>query len=77
MKLPAGRIPKYISASSPKGLPRLMLQKQMSLGYGLNWFDIQKSGKLWFAWFLDNDDITLHNVEEKIGELTNDKDIKG
>lgn len=77
MKLPVGRIPKFISASSPKGLQRLMLKKQVSLGYGLNWFDIQKSGRLWFAWYLDNDDIDMHNVEERIGELTNDKDIKG
>lgn len=54
-----------------------MLRKQMSLGYGLNWFDIQKDGKKWVAWYVDNDDITLHNVEEKIGELTDDRNIKG
>ena len=67
MKIPVGRIPKYIVASSPKGLQRLMLQTQAKLGYGVNFFDIQSKGKQWFAWYYDNEDITLHNVEEKLG----------
>lgn len=67
MKIPVGRIPKYIVASSPKGLQRLMLNTQAKLGYGVKWFDIQSKGKQWYAWYYDNDDITLHNVEAKIG----------
>lgn len=67
MKIPVGRIPKYIASSSPKGLQRLMLITQTKLGYGVKWFDIQKQGKQWYAWYYDNDDITLHNVEAKLG----------
>lgn len=44
-----------------------MLQTQAKLGYGVNWFDIQKDGKKWIAFFYDNDDIDLHNVEERLG----------
>lgn len=67
MKRPVGRIPKYISASSPKGLQRLMLKTQAKLAYGVDFFDIQYANKKWFAWYIDNDDITLYNVEEKLG----------
>jgi hypothetical protein len=70
MKIPVGRIPKYITASSPKGLQRLMLLLQSRLGYGVNFFDIQFVKKEWIAWYYDNDDITLHNVEEKLGNTS-------
>jgi len=66
MRIPVGRIPKYIAASSPKGLQRLMLQTQAKLGYGVEWTAIQYSNKQWVAWFIDQDDITLLNVEEKL-----------
>lgn len=66
MKQPVGRIPKYITASDPKGLQRLMLRTQAKLGYGVHFFDIQNVSNKWYAWYIDNDDITLHNVGEKI-----------
>lgn len=70
MKIPVGRIPKYITSGSPKGLRRSMLKVQAQLGYGVKWFDIQKDGKKFIAWYYDNEDITLHNIEEKVnGEL--------
>lgn len=67
MKIPIGRIPKFLSASSPKGLQRLMLITQVKLGYGVNWFDISKDGSKWIVWYIDNNDIDMHNVEERIG----------
>ena len=70
MKKPVGRIPKYITASSPKGLQRLMLLLQSRLGYGVHFFDIQFVKKEWIAWYYDNDDITLYNVEEKLGNTS-------
>lgn len=70
MKKSVGKIPKFITAASPKGLQRSMLKMQVALGYGVHWFDIQFVGKVWFAWYYDNDDITLHNVEEKLGDTS-------
>jgi hypothetical protein len=72
MRKPVGRIPKFISAASAPGLQRFMLQTQSKLGYGVEFFDIQfiqKQNK-WFAWFYDNDDINLHNIEERLGNST-------
>ena len=66
MKVPVGRIPKYLTASNPKGLQRLMLRQQVKLGYGVNYFDIQFANGKWFAWFIDNDDVNLHNLEDKL-----------
>lgn len=76
MKIPVGRIPKYISASSPQGLQRIMLQVQSNLGYGVEFKGYQetvleyKDGKAkrtkYSAWYYDNDNITLHNVEAKL-----------
>ena len=43
-----------------------MLQVQSRLGYGVEWFDIQHDKKQWIAWYIDQDDITLLNVEEKL-----------
>jgi hypothetical protein len=68
MKVPVGRIPKYISAVSERSLQRIMLQTQIRLGYGVNWFDIKKNGKKWYAWYYDNNDINIHNIEEKIAD---------
>lgn len=45
-----------------------MLQTQIRLGYGVNWFDIKKNGKKWYAWYYDNNDINIHNIEEKIAD---------
>ena len=70
MKIPSGRIPKFITASSPQGLRRLMLSVQTKLGYGVQFFDIQSVDKKWFAWYYDNDDINLGNIGEKLAELS-------
>jgi hypothetical protein len=70
MRKPVGRIPKFISSESPKGLQRKMLQVQSRLGYGVEWFDIQHDKKQWIAWYIDQDDITLLNVEEKLDTTT-------
>ena len=67
MKKTVGTIPKFITSSSPKGLQRVMLKTQLRLGYGVNWFDIQKDGKKWIAFYYDNEDITSLNVREKLG----------
>ena len=66
MKIPIGRIPKYVTAGDPKGLQRVMLKTQAKLGYGVSFFDIGQYGKNWIAWYYDNDDINLHNMSEKI-----------
>ena len=71
MKIPVGRIPKYITSSSPQGLQRLMLTTQAKLGYGVKFFDIQSKGKQWYAWYYDNSDITLHNVEARLNGNNN------
>ena len=71
MKIPTGRIPKFITASSPLGLRRLMLSVQTKLGYGVQFFDIQNVDKKWYAWYYDNDDITINNVGEQLAELSN------
>lgn len=44
-----------------------MLKTQAKLGYGVHWFNISKDGQKWTAWYEDNDDIDLHNLEEKLG----------
>lgn len=72
MKKPVGRIPKFISAGSPKGLQRLMLKTQVILGYGVEFFDIQNVGKKWWAWYYDGDDITLLNMEEKLADTADE-----
>ena len=68
MRKSVGIIPNYISASNPKGLRRLMIKTQVRLGYGVNFFDIQKVGNKWFAWYESNENITSHNIEEKLGD---------
>ena len=67
--IPVGRIPKYVTASSLKGLRRVMLLTQSRLGYGVEFFDIQKDGKKWIAFYYDGSNITLQNVEEELGNI--------
>ena len=45
-----------------------MLKTQLRLGYGVNWFDIQKDRKKWIAFYYDNEDITSLNVKEQLGK---------
>ena len=44
-----------------------MLKTQLALGYGVHWFDIQKDGKKWVAFYYDNDEINSMNVKDKLG----------
>lgn len=43
-----------------------MIKTQVNLGYGVNFFDIQKVGNKWFAWYESNEYITSNNVEDKL-----------
>lgn len=45
------QIPKYIAASTPQGLRRLMFKTNMRLGYFIQYFDIQFVNGKWYAWF--------------------------
>lgn len=45
-----------------------MLKVQLNLGYGVNWFDIQKDGKRWIAFYYDGKDISQYNVSEELNE---------
>lgn len=45
-----------------------MLKVQVNLGYGVEFFDIQVVNKKWFAWYYDNNNIDMHDTEEKINE---------
>lgn len=69
MQKSVGRIPKYISASSPKGLRRIMLKTQMKLGIGVEFFDIQFAQKKWIAWYYDGNDITPMNMKEQLNDV--------
>ncbi len=77
MKKTVGTIPKYVTSSNPKGLQKVMLKVQLTLGYGVNWFDIQKDGKTWIAWYYDNESITSFNVREQLGSNKENRNVKG
>lgn len=51
-----------------------MLETQVRLGYGVNWFDIQKDGKKWIAFYYDNTVIGSHNVRTELGTTNSDRD---
>ena len=46
----SNRAPKYLKASSPKGLESLMLSNNIKLGMQFD-YQIVHDGKSWFAWF--------------------------
>ena len=49
-----------------------MFRTNSVLGYGVNYSDMRetspgKNGKTkWYSTYYDNDDVTLHNVEERL-----------
>lgn len=62
------RIPNYISAGSPQGLRRLMLQNNLKYGKQYNYFDIQFVNGKWFVWFFEKEDeIALLNSTNGVG----------
>lgn len=52
------RVPTYITAPTPKELVRAMLKNNLDNGTEYTYFDIQKEGKLWIAWFYTELDLT-------------------
>lgn len=59
------RIPKSIAAPTREGLERLMLKNNLKHGIEFQYFDIQKQGSEWIAWF--NVVIDKNKLFEKIG----------
>lgn len=45
------RVPTYVTASSPKDLVRVMLRNNIQFGKEFTYFDIQKDGSKWIAWY--------------------------
>jgi hypothetical protein len=45
------RIPRSISAPTREGLERVMLKNNLKYGIEFRYFDIQKVGSEWIAWF--------------------------
>ena len=46
-------IPNYLSASTPELLRELMLEKNISSGLDILFFDITYDGKNWVCWFYE------------------------
>ena len=47
-------IPNFIEAKSKKSLRLLMLKVNLAFGKEFRWFDIQKDGNMWVAWYYVN-----------------------
>ena len=47
-----------------------MLSVQTKLGYGVPFFDIQNVDGPWYAWYYDDQDLTIANIGEAIAELS-------
>ena len=50
-------IPNYLSASSPRGLRRLMLKRSSLKGRFYKFTDIQFVDGKWYAWYVDGIDL--------------------
>lgn len=48
----SSRAPRFVKAGSPTGLSRQMLMNNYKYGREFKYFDIQKVGKEWFAWYV-------------------------
>lgn len=59
------RIPNVLSARSPRGLRRLMLNNNVKHGIEFKYFDIQFINGRWFAWFY------LVDTPQPVVEVTN------
>jgi hypothetical protein len=59
------RVPTFVTASSPKDLVRVMLNNNINHGKEFTYFDIQKDGSKWFAWYY-----TEINVMEALTQPT-------
>jgi hypothetical protein len=68
MRIPVGNIPDYVTASNLKALRRSMLKTQLRLGHGVEFFNIQKDGKKWVAFYYSGLSITSQNVGEELAE---------
>lgn len=62
------RIPHFLSSGSPQGLQRAMLLNNLKAGVEYSYFDIQKDGARWIAWFYKVAAIKLDApLAEKVG----------
>ena len=65
-------IPNYLSASSPKGLRRLMIKNNTRLAMTVVYFDFQNINSKWYCWY--NEPIHLSKeIEEANGIAQNDR----
>ena len=48
----SSRAPRFIKAGSATALSRSMLINNLKYGREFKYFDIQKQGNAWFAWFV-------------------------
>ena len=46
-------IPNFIEARNPKGLRVAMIKNNLRLHMTIQYFDIQKDGKKWIAWYYE------------------------
>jgi len=47
------RIPRFLSASSPRGLEQAMLKNNLQKSKEHKYFDISFDGKNWIVWFIE------------------------
>ena len=53
------RIPHFLSAGSPEGLRRKMLENNIKDGKVYNYFQIVHTGSKWFAWYHKNAELDI------------------
>ena len=54
-------IPNFITAKSPRGLRRLMVQKAAKTGKWYSYYDISFDGKQWVAWYNEKAEDAVEN----------------
>lgn len=50
----AFKVPVFLKATDPDELVKAMLQKNLKDHTEYKYFDIQKQGKFWYAWYYKN-----------------------
>lgn len=58
------RIPRFLSASSPSGLERIMLKNNLDKSKEHNYFDIVQVDGKWFAWFYEEVQVKTQDILE-------------
>lgn len=62
-------IPNYITASTPSGLRRLMLDNNKKKKAYFNYFSISFYNNKWVAWYYENIQDALKNEKQKIEKI--------